>query len=133
MGNQAQRCAVFGRMFPHRFCSQTSNRFIYAAHKLTARFPSRTVLIAYLEIGGTKNRGPMPSGTCNWITEFYVDVIKTAKKNGRSTGFMIEGNRNFRESLIEGCCNDVTMPCLTLNFMRAARLAFSAALHSRNN
>ena len=52
-------------------------------------------LISPRAIGGMKNLGSAPNGTCNSMTVPYVAVIEPAKL-GKSLGSMIEGNRNLR-------------------------------------
>src|SRR6266850_50444 len=60
-----QRCAVFGQQSLRLSCRMRMHRRTFVARKYLEKSSSNAARIFFPEIGGTKNRGPVPSGICN--------------------------------------------------------------------
>ena len=63
-----QRCAAFGRQSLRLSCRMKIHRRTFVVRKCLEKSSSNAARICFPETGGTKNRGPAPSGICNCKT-----------------------------------------------------------------
>src|SRR5207248_1020887 len=91
----ARRYGDFGPQSLRPSCAMKISRHTCAAQKFREKSSRNAARICFPELGGAKNRGHAPSGTCNWELVNWFGVTNR-KEFGKWMGFMTEENRNSR-------------------------------------